>query len=380
MMDEKSRAATEQHVLAQAPSLGALVEQFRSHISPVLIDGPGWDMLVERARALPVSLGAFGFGFEVPLHEREPRADLGVGLFEGSRSASHFLEWSQSAGADSSVAATVRLLHELGREESGLRRMAGKRFLLEYDIDPAHSGPPPEPGLFVYIATHSQPGEGPVRQQPKDLCLVTDAVTAASGWGPDAAERAHIERVCQATDSDTPVGSVGSFPSRDRAIRLGIPGFRTTDAAKGYLERVGWPGSHSLVASTLSYFADRDSFRRIGVHLDVSARGVGPTLGLTLHPGTQEWLKDIGHWIPLVDGIRDLGLAVPEKLSALTGTTTGTDALFGKAGLLMLMRGIHHIKMTVVGNRIDQVKAYIFYLLFAVPQHGTQGDRTVSAA
>ena len=372
MIDEKVRAATEQQILAQAPSLGALVEQFRSHISPVLIGGPGWAGLLERARALPVSLGAFGFGFELPLHEREPRADLGVALFEGSRSASRFLEWCRSNGADSSTAAVVQLLHDLGREGSDLRRIVGNRLVLEYDLDPAHCGPPPDPGLFLYITARDLPDEGSVRQRLEDLLVVTDAVTAASGWEPDAEERAQIERVCRATTPDTPLEAVGTFPSRDRAIRLSAPGFRTTVAARGYLERIGWPGSHRLVASTLSHFEARGAFSRIGVHFDASARGVGPRLGLSLHPSEQEWLKDIGHWMPLVEGIRELGLAVPEKLSALTDTATGTDLLLGKSGPLMLMRGIHHIKLTVVGDRIDQVKAYVFYLLFAVPPHATK--------
>ena len=377
MIDEESRAAIERHMLAQASSLGALVEQFRSHISPVLIDGPGWDKLLERARALPVSLGAFGFGFELPLHQREPRADLGVGLFEGSRSASHFLEWRRSNDADSSTAATARLLHELGREGSDLRRIAGNRMLLEYDVDPAHRGAPPDPGLFLYPAADMLPGEGSVRQI-EDLGVVTGAVAAAGGWEPDAAERAQIERVYQAMAPDTYIGVVGAFPSRDRAIRLASLGFRATGAAMEFLERIGWPGSHAIVASTLSHFEDRDAFKRIGVHVDVSARGVGPTLGLSLYPALQEWLKDIRHWIPLMDGLRELGLAVPEKLSALADSSTGTDVLPGKSGQFMLMRGIHHIKLTVADDRIDQVKAYVFYLLFAIPPQASKSVRTAS--
>ncbi len=371
MIDEEIRAATEQQVLAEAPSLGALVEQFRSRISPVLIGGSGWTRLLECAQALPVSLGAFGFGFELPLHEREPRADLGVALFEGSRSASHFLEWCRSNNADSSTSAAVWLLGELGRKGSELPRIVGNRLVLEYDIDPAHCGVPPNPGIFLYLAPRTLPGQDSFEQRLGDLGVVIEAVVAASGWQPDAGERAHIERVCRATDTDTSIGSVGSFPSRDRVIRLTAPGFRTANAARGYLERVGWQGSHELVASTLSHFEDREAFKRISVHVDVSARGVGPTLGLTLHPGDQEWLKGICHWIPLLDGMRELGLAVPDKLSALIDTATGADLLLGKSGQFMHMRGIHHIKMTVVGNRVDQVKAYVFHLLFAVP-HATR--------
>ncbi len=373
MIDEENRTVVETHMLTQAGSLGALVEQFRDRIPPALIDGAGWDRLLERARALPVSLGAFGFGFELPLHLPEPRADLGVGLFEGSRSAAHFLEWCRSRGADSSTAAPVRLLREMGREGSGLRRIAGTRLLLEYDIDPAHRGAPPDPGLFLYPAADALPGDGSARQVA-DLGVVTGAMAAACGWEPDAAERAHIERVYLAAAAGTYIGTVGAFPSRDRAIRLTATGFRKTGAVMGFLERAGWPGPRATVASTLSHLEDRGAFARVGVHFDVSARGVGATLGLSFFAGEQEWfagegerLNDIRHWTPLIDGLRELRLAVPEKLSALTGSSTGAETLFGKSAPFVLMRGIHHVKLVVAGDRIDQAKAYVFNLFFGLP-------------
>ncbi len=373
MIDEKSRAAIEQHMLNQATSLGGLVKQFRSHVSPVLIDGPGWERLLERTQSLPVSLGAFGFGFELPLHQREPKADLGVGLFEGSLSASRFLDWCRSDDENSWMAAMARLLGELGRKGSDLRRIVGKRLLLEYDVDPAHRGTHPDPGLFLYPDADTLPGGGSTRQL-EDLGVVTGAVAAASGWEPDAAERAHIETVYRGMEPDTYIGGVGAFPSRDRAIRLTALGFRKTCAVTEFLERSGWPGSRAIVASTLSHFENRGAFKRVGVHFDVRSRGVGPILGLNLYPEIQEWLKDIGHWIPLIDGLRELRLAVPEKLQALTDSSTGTDVLVGTSGQFMLMRGIHHIKLGIVENRIDQVKAYVYYLLFAIPPQLTEAS------
>ena len=129
--------ATEERLLPEARSLGELLAQLRGRVSPVLIGDPEWERVVDRARGLPVTMAAFPFGFELPLHEPRPRADFGVSVVGGSRSASFFEEGGRSGDADPSTARIARLLHETAREESALRRVAGRKMLLEYDIDPA---------------------------------------------------------------------------------------------------------------------------------------------------------------------------------------------------------------------------------------------------
>ena len=37
--------------------------------------------------------------------------------------------------------------------------------------------------------------------------------------------------------------------------------------------------------------------------------------------------------------------------------------MFGAPGPFVLVRGIHHINFTVTGDRIDQVKTYVFMLM-----------------
>ena len=132
---DESRAGLEKHMLAQADSVGEMLEQFRNRISPALIDGAGWDRVLERARALPISLATSGFGFELPLHDTERRADLGVALFEGSLSAAHFEDWCRTRPDDSSTVAAFRLLRTMGRE-SAIQRIGGTKLMLEYDVDP----------------------------------------------------------------------------------------------------------------------------------------------------------------------------------------------------------------------------------------------------
>lgn len=360
-----SRAGIEKDMLAQADSVGELLEQFRSRISPELISGPGWEKLLARARALPVSLATTGFGFELPLHEHEPRADLGLGLFEGSLSAAHFEEWCASQPEDPSRAALVRLLRKMGRQDSALRRVAGKKLLLEYDIDLAHPGAPPDPGIFLYPADDALRGGG---SNPEDLGVVADALHAACGREPDAAEHRQGERLFLAMPTGTHIGGVGAFPARSRALRVAIMGFRKTRDLTAFLERAGWPGGSSAFAPFVAQLEERDAFSYLSAHLDIQAEGLGPELGVSFYATDTQWSKDIDPWTGLIDGLREHGMAVRSKLAALEKSCAGADVMFARKGMLLVARGIHHIKLSLADDRVERVKAYVFFLVFPPPQ------------
>ena len=108
----------------------------------------------------------------------------------------------------------------------------------------------------------------------------------------------------------------------------------------------------------------------MGIHFDVKAHGVGPRLGLSLFAREAEWLKDIRHWTALIDAMREQRLAVPEKLSALAGSSAGAESLFGKSGAFLLLRGIHHIKLSFAEDRVEQTKAYVFLLMMGSGPEG----------
>lgn len=360
---KESRAAMERHMLSQADSVGELLEQFRDRIPPALIHGPGWDKLVERGRGLPISLATAGFGFEMPLHDPEPRADLGLALFGGSRSAEHFEEWSRSRAADPSATAVVRLLHEIGRETSDLQRIAGDKLLLEYDIDPGHVGTPPDPGIFLYPDDDALPSDPSARQR-EDLGVLIDAVAKASGREPDARERRRAERVYRAVPEGTCIGAVGAFPARAKGLRFAVTGLRTTREATAFLERVGWPGRPQTVAALASDLEDRGAFAHLALHLDIRAEGVGPVLGVSFYASDDQWMRAARPWIPLIDRLREQGLTVPEKSSALMDSWSGAETAFGRGSMLMIVRGIHHIKLVLADDRWQQVKAYVFLLVF----------------
>ena len=374
----ESREGVEKRMLAQADTVGELLEQFRGRISPDLVGGPGWDRLLERARALPMSLATTGFGFEVPLHDPVARADLGVGLFEGSVSAASFEEWSRSRPEAPPEAALVRLLGEMGRKGSALGRIAGRKLLLEYDVDPAHQGASPEPGIFLYPAaaaltggasgpqdgTDDLPPESSSGGGPGDLLVVARALYAVSGWDPDDASRDQAERIFAAMPPGTHIGSVGAFPARERALRVAVEGFRRTPDVATFLERIGWEGRFSAIAPFASRMEERCAFVHLAAHFDLFDGGLGVELGLSFYATDAPWPTKIDPWAELIDGLREEGLAVERKLSALAASCAGVEVMFGRKGMLVVARGIHHVKASLVGHRVERVKAYVFHLVF----------------
>ncbi len=356
-------AATEERLLHEAGSMAELLTQIRPHISARLIDGQDWESLLERAEESPPTMAAFPFGFELPLQDPSPRADFGVSLVGESRSAAFYQERNRSGEAEPSAAGLAWLLDETDREDSFLRSVVGRKMLLEYDIDPAPDGGRQDPGVFLYPVEDVIAGDG---QRLRELGVVHDALVHASGWSPDAAERRQLEEVYRKLKPDTVIKAVGTFPSRERAIRIAATGFKKAPDVVAFLERAGWPGARAVAGATVAAFEERSAFAYMGVHLDVDASGVGPSMGLSLFPHDNEWLKDIRHWAAIIDVVGEQGYALPGKLTELTRWSTGSTTLFGRSGPFMLVRGIHHVKLVITGDRVEQAKGYVFFLMMCV--------------
>ncbi len=370
---EEALAVTEERLLGEADSMGALLKGLRNLISPALIGETEWENLLDVARELPPTMAAFPFGFELLLNERRPRADLGLSVVGGSAPAAFFKEKARSGNADPAATGIARLLAELEPDDSPLRQVAGHKMMLEFDVGRATGGSRPDPGIFLRPAERPIVGDG-AEQRILDIGVMLEAVLTAVGWNPDAAERREMERVHLAQNADTRIESIGVFPSRERAIRLAVIGFRTSSGIMAFLERAGWPGRHSFVAETIARFEKRWGVVEMGVHLDVHADGLGPTLGLSClakerrAKDPRNWLDRPDLWTAFFESLREEGLAVPEKLSALAKWSPGPTTLFGLFGPLVLLRGIHHIKLVLAGDRIEQVKAYPFMALIGMPK------------
>ena len=357
---EVGLASAEESLSREADSLDLLLRRLRGRISPVLIGDREWEKVLELAGRLPTSMAAFPFGFEFPLHESAPRANFAVSVIGGGQSAAFLQNVGQAEGAGRTAQSIASLLAELGNEESDLRRVAGRKLLLEYEIEPARESAQSDPGFFLCPAPDVLAGDG---RRSGDLAVVLDAVSSATGRDPDIAERREIERVYRAMEPETSVRGVGVFPSRGPGVRLAIEGFRDSSALMAFLERAAWPGRRSVVASTVAPLEERAAFTWMGVQLDLRPDGVGPRLGLDFFPEESDWLKDIRPWRAFIEGIGAQGLAVPERLSALAESWPGAEMLFGKTGLFLHLRGIHHFELGLAGDEFDQVKAYAFLLI-----------------
>ena len=359
---------TQDRLAQEGDTMGDLLGHFRNGISPILIGEPEWDRILDCAGKLPITLGALPFGFELPLHAPRPEADFGVSVASGTRSAAFFRERARTDRSDGTARAITRLFRQMDAETSPLRDIVGRKLMLEYDIGSAREVERPVPGMFL------RPGERPIlgaRGQVNDVGLVVDALVSCVGWKLSDAERDNVERAYLAQPEDTRMDSYGIFPSRSRAIRLAIMGFKSRREIGSYLENTGWPGRISAVDSVISRFQERVNIVRTGANLDVREEGVGPTLGLTLivkqryTKDSRYWLDGLTDWDPFLEALSHEELVVPEKLKALAGWVSRPSTLFGKSGSFLLLRGIHHIKLVISGNRLRKAKAYVFMVLSA---------------
>ena len=353
---------TEQALRREAASLEALLLPFAGRLSPLLIGEAAWRRVWERVGGLPVTLAAFPFGFELPLHEPRPIADLGLSLLGDSLSEEFYTAGARRADADPVTRAIARLLDETRAGDSALRRVAGRKMMLEYDVPRTPDETAPHPGVFLYPAAGVLIG-GAFAERRSELGVVVDALVAALGWEPDTLERREAERVFAALAPGAAIRGAGAFLSRRRAIRLAVTDFRTASELVAFLERADWRGNRELVASVAGRMERRDAFGTLGVHLDLRTDGLGTNLGLSFFPSAGEWVKDIEPWQALLDGLGEDGLAIPDKLSALKETSCGLEPVLGRAGSYLLLRGIHHVKLVVNPERVEQVKAYVFWLL-----------------
>ena len=363
---DEAVALTQDRLAKEGGTMGDLLGHFRNGISPVLIGDPEWNLVLECAGKLPITMGALPFGFELPLHEPKPKADFGVSLASGTRTAAFFRDRAEADATDRTARAVMRLFERMDAENSPLREIVGRKLMLEYDIAPARGGEDPLPAMFL------RPGERPITGgsgQADEAVMVVDALLSGIGWEMTGNERKAVERAYLAQPEDTRMDSFGVFPSRSRSIRLAVMGFRSQQELCSYLEVTGWPGEVPAVGAVISRFRERANIVRTGVNIDVREDGLGPTLGLTLivrqryTKDSRYWLDGLTDWDPFLKALSHEDIVVPGKLAALAGWVSRPTTLFAKSGRYVLLRGIHHIKLVISGNRLRQAKAYVFMVL-----------------
>ncbi|WP_428278467.1 hypothetical protein [Candidatus Palauibacter sp.] len=358
-------AISQERLAGEGATMHDLLGHLRDRISPVLIGEQEWEHLLARAGTLPITMGAQPFGFELPLHDSRPRADFGVSLASGNRSGAFFEEKARRDPSDHTAAAVRRLFRSMEAADSPLRAIVGRKLMLEYDIGSGGDGDP-QPGMFL------RPNERMIfggAGQQHDVGVVVDGLVACHGLEPSAAERSNAERVYLTQPEDTRLDSFGLFPSRARTIRLAIMGFAGQRDVRSFLEGIAWPGNIATVETVLARFGERTHVVKTGVNVDVQADGIGPTLGLTpivkqrYAAASRVWIDGLTDWQPVLEALRHEDRVVPEKVAALAGWVSQPTILFGRTGRFVLLRGIHHIKLVIAGDRVEQIKAYVYMVL-----------------
>ena len=359
---------TQDHLADEGGTMGDLLEKFRARVSPVLIGDNEWEQILARAETLPITMAALPFGFELPLHDPTPRADLGVSLASGTRTAAFFQDRADNDPTDETAKTIKRLFGQIDSEESELQDIVGRKLMLEYDIGSAEECDSSIPGMFL------RPGERPIigaTNQVNDVSLIVDALVSGVDWERNEDERTNVQRTFLAQPANTRMDSFGVFPSRTRSVRLAIMGFETQQEICKYLKNIHWPGDVSAVDQVISRFQKRVSIARTGANIDVQEDGVGPTLGLTLivkqryTKDSRYWLDGLTDWNPFLDALGHEELVSQDKLKELAGWVSKPTMLFAKSGRYVMLRGIHHIKLVVEENRLTKAKAYVFMVLSA---------------
>ena len=269
---------TQERLAEEGGTMGDLLGHFRHRISPVLIGESEWERILDCAGKLPITMGALPFGFELPLHSPEPVADFGASLASGTRSAEFFRGCAQTDKTDETAGAIMLVCRQMETENSPLREIVGRKLMLEYDIGSAQDGQGSFPGMFL------RPGERPIigaNGQEDDVVMVCEALASCIGWEISDAERKHLQQAYLAQPEDTRMDSFGVFPSRSRAIRLAVMGFKSQQEVCRYLENTGWPGQIAAIDSVITRFRDRVNIARIGLNIDV--RGTELVRRLALH-------------------------------------------------------------------------------------------------
>jgi len=357
---------TQERLAKEGGTMGDLLGHFRDRISRDLIGEAEWERILDCAGKLPITMGAQPFGFELPLHSPTPEADFGASLSSGTRSAEFFRECEQTDKTDETAGAIMRICRQMETEISPLRDIVGRKLMLEYDIGSAREGQGSFPGMFL------RPGERPIigaGGQEDDVVMVCDALASCIGWEINDAERGHLRQAYLAQPEDTRMDSFGVFPSRSRAIRLAVMGFKSQQEVARYLEDTGWPGQVTAVKSVIARFRDRVDIARIGLNIDVREDGIGPTLGLTLivkqryTKDSRYWLDGLTDWVPFLEALDHEEIVFSDKIKALAGWVSKPVPLFARSGRYIMLRGIHHVKLVISGNQLRKAKAYIFMVL-----------------
>ena len=359
---------TQNRLVEEGGTMKDLLGYSKSWTPPELVDDTEWEAILAKAERLPITMGAFPFGFEFPMHTLKPEADFGVSLTSESQAAATFRHQAKHDESDILAHTVLHYLDRLDSDIVTLRDIVGRKLMLEFDIGSAHGRDLELPGFFL------RPGQRPIigeHHQSADVFTVAEALVSSLGWQLTTGERTKLKQIYAAQPSNVRMESFGIFPSRGRSIRLAVMGFETIAAVGKFLEKTEWPGNIANVLTILRGFQRQVSLGCNGLNLDVQENQLGTSLGITatMKPRyTNEpnyWIDDPVVWTPFLDALKRENFVYTNKIKALSGWLSKPQVLYGKAGCFILLRGIHHMKIVITDAGEMKAKAYVFMILTA---------------
>ena len=364
--------------LPQAASFAEVLEELRTLFPPALLDGAGWERLLEHARSFPAA-AAYAFGVDFPLDAPVPAIDISYTVHPGSPVAAHYIRCGRGEDPDSPATRLAACLveQERGVSAAGAASPArwADRIVVTFDL--VEPSPHPDPGPTVYLHVRRREGEeepdlldamaaaaepdqrAPAAVVPDQRAAAAEAAATAAaivGWPADRQEQAAVERVFHALPPGAWMVFVGAMPGRDRSIRLVVGGVPPPEVP-AFLERIAWPGSAQAVAALLVEIRDLP-FEIMNLQLDVTARGPRAVFGVELGLGAVPCALTTGpeDWRELVERLVAKGRALPAKAQALL-SWLGQERVFTNSGFLFIWKGLNHVKLTIRGEAV-RTKAY----------------------
>ena len=323
-----------------------------------LIDGVGWEKLLQRTTCLPCGAAPV-FGFEFDLGDPTPAADFFVRVRLSFPLVQYYIRRAQNAPPDSADAAFARYLSELDTPRFGSDTLINM-VIFEYDIIKGPSDPNALPGVFIKFNARAPVTTNASRSE------IAASVAESCGWEKDARESHVVEQLCKALPQRARIGFSGALPNRDsRAVRLIISGIPMPEIP-AYLRRVGWPGNVERVEALI-----RDLHPMIphsAVAIDAGMDGPSPRLGLEMrvlatsqlltwmHSSAEDWKPVLAHLEKREWCLADKGPALEQSL--------GFHSLWGTDGVYNIYHGLNHIKMLI--NQ-DQISAKAYTGMFLAP-------------
>lgn len=338
---------------------GSVLNLTRDSLPKTVIDEAALQRLSLLCECLPATFSTF-WGFESRLGEPQATVDV---LFEIKKhSPGHrFLTGASPSALDTlcerwPIWKQLRHFARLWEQPDHLFNAYIRNIWLEFDLAAVSSSLQVSdtignPCIF-WGPTHNTPlNERFLRLLLEEMCAFQPA---------DVSDQSLQSFVASLPDQ-AQLFQLGMMVSRQQPlVRVCVNQIASRDMAD-WLEGLHWPGDPAALADILTTLDPL--LGSVAIDLDLTASRPAEKIGIECY---MDWSNEQSdQWLPLLDYIEPLTLCIPSKRNGIL-EFPGIKWLISSEqhefrGIVYpkLIRNIHHIKLSVVDNRITEVKAYL---------------------